>query len=81
MATERQQRLINSIRRRPNHEWTLEELANIYYEGKRRPYYWRASLLVIMRKLADRSLREPVTLVRVSGVGRGQQARYSMQLQ
>ena len=75
-----EQRLLDALRRHPNKNWTTEELADIAYEDRTRPRHWRASVLTLMRRLNLKSIADRQRVVRVTGLGRGQEAEWGLRM-
>ena len=78
-------RLLSAMeqRRKGNHRWTIEELANVAYggtdeDGRERPFYWENSLQALMRNLIIKTCMRTPSVKRLTGLGRGNKAEYGM---
>ena len=59
--------------------YSVSDLADVVYEGRERPKNWKKSICAIMRYLQLKSKDlGPVAVVRVSPLGRGNEAEYKV---
>lgn len=65
------------MRTKPNHQWTIEELAEyIYPISAERPPCWRGSIAASMRFLGVKTMHGKERVMRSSNLGRGNTATY-----
>ena len=77
-ASER--RVLAALQRAKGKEWTLEEIAAVYYGDKQWPKTWRVAMNAFMRDLSTKTqfLEKQSAVVRVSARGRGHTSQWGV---
>lgn len=59
-------------------KWTISQLAQVAYKGRKRPPNWRGSIAAIMRILTMKTYHSDIEIRRSTPLGRGHIARYKL---
>lgn len=76
--SEREMRIYSAMLSKPDKEWSPEGIAPIAWPDKL-PLHWRTRSIQIMRWIVAKTQSMDISVVRTSGSGRGQYARYGLE--
>lgn len=76
-AGHREQSIMDAMAKAPGQEWSVDELAKLLYPVSR-PKNWRNCITTTMLRIVTRQAKKKVRVMKTSGIGRGNVAKYAL---
>lgn len=76
--SERERRIYSAMLSTPDKEWSPEDIAPIAWPNQL-PLHWRTRSIQIMRWVIAKTQMMDISIIKTSGSGRGQCARYGLE--